>query len=376
MKFWQGFTFPFVGVVQSLTSEPDLVHPFLQLLTVRVREFIREPSAIFWVYAFPLIMVVALGTAFRTRPVEEIIVDVQSGTAANAISTALKSDKRFRVTVSPQHEADRRLQTGRTELVIRSGSIIGQPSEARPLLYEYRYDPTRPGSVLARNTVDDVLQRSAGREDVVETRNDEISLPGSRYIDFLVPGLIGMGLMGGGMWGVGFATVDLRIRKLLKRFLATPMKRPHFLGAMMLSRLLFTVPEVIVILLFSRFLFGVQVQGNWLVTGLLILAGAFQFSGIGLLVASRATTLETVSGLMNFVMIPMWIGSGIFFSPDRFPEYAQPAIRCLPLTPLISTLRDVMLEGAGISDIAGRFVVILIWGLVTVLLAVKLFRWQ
>ncbi len=358
------------------------MNPFWQLLLTRIRTFVREPSAVFWVYAFPLIMVFSLGTAFRTERVEVIAVAVTeqpSGTtgvideSVDVIVTALRSNQQFRAQLSSSEEAKTRLRTGRVELIVTVAVASDAPTG---FSVQYSFDPTRPGSLVARNTVDEVLQRTFGREDAVSTSDTKVVQPGSRYIDFLVPGLIGMGLMGGGMWGVGFATVDLRIRKLLKRFLATPMKRTHFLAAMICSRLMFTIPEVIIILVFSHWFFGVDVQGSVGTFGLLIVAGAIQFSGIGLLVASRASTMETVSGLMNAVMMPMWIASGIFFSADRFPDAVQPIVKCLPLTTLIDALRQVMLEGAGISQIGGSLLVILAWGLICFGLALKLFRWQ
>lgn len=349
------------------------MNPFWQLVLSRIRTFIREPSAVFWVYAFPLIMVFSLGTAFRSERVEEIAVDVIQGAHNESVLAALENAGRFRVRESTLEEARHRLRTGRAELII---SVDKSSQLQSGIQFGYSFDPTRPGSLVARNSVDDVLQRASGRVDAVSTSNSEIVQPGSRYIDFLVPGLIGMGLMGGGMWGVGFATVDLRIRKLLKRFVATPMKRTHFLGAMICSRLVFTIPEVLIIILFSSWIFGVHVQGSYWLLGLLIFAGAIQFSGIGLLVASRASTVETVSGLMNAVMMPMWIASGIFFSADRFPEVVQPIIKCLPLTTLIDALRLVMLEGAGIEKVALSLFVVLGWGIATFSLALKLFRWQ
>ncbi|MCA9027636.1 MAG: ABC transporter permease [Planctomycetaceae bacterium] len=345
------------------------MHPFYQLMKVRVLEFIRQPEAIFWVYVFPLIMVVALGLAFRSEPVESMAVDIQEGPAAETIKESLETDPRFRVQISNEQEARRRLRVGKAELIV----VAGESAESK---YRYLYDPTRPGSLLARNATDDVLQRAAGREDVIATSDTEVRDPGSRYIDFLIPGLIGMGLMGGGMWGVGFAIVDMRIRQLLKRFLGTPMKKNHFLAAMMCSRLLFTIPEIVVLLVFSRLIFGVQNQGCYGIVGLLVILGGFEFAGIGLLVASRAKTLEAVSGLMNLVMVPMWIGSGIFFSPDRFPDFVQPFIKLLPLTPLISALRRVMLEGVGLSALGTESSIILGWGLVTFLIALRTFRWD
>ncbi len=157
--------------------------------------------------------------------------------------------------------------------------------------------------------------------------------------------------MGGGLWGVGFVTVDMRVRKLLKRFLATPMKKTDFLLGIMISRMLFMVPEVLALLVFARYAFGVVNHGSLLAVTFLILLGAVMFSGIGLLVASRAKTIEAVSGMMNLVMVPMWIFSGIFFSSERFPDAVQPLIQALPLTPLISSLRAVMLEGKSLSEL-------------------------
>ncbi len=172
-----------------------------------------------------------------------------------------------------------------------------------------------------------MLQRAAGRLDKYQPSEREMLEPGGRYIDFLVPGLLGMSLMGGGLWGVGFVIVDMRIRKLLKRFLATPMKKRDFLAGIMLSRLIFLIPEVLFLLVFAWLAFGVAIHGSLLAVLLLVLLGAFTFSGIGLLVASRAKTMEAVSGLMNLVMLPMWMLSGIFFSSERFPEAAQPFIK-------------------------------------------------
>lgn len=343
-------------------------NPLVQMIVARVKEFWREPAAIFWVYAFPLLMMVALGLAFRDRPVESVSVDVEDGERDEVIAGALREDSRFRVAVCDADDGRRRLRVGASDLLISAPDSDGG--------YVYQYDPTRAESVLARRLADDVLQRAAGRADPVSTADREVTEPGGRYIDFLVPGLLGMGLMGGGLWGVGFAIVDLRIRKLLKRFLATPMKRSQLLMSIMASRLLFTIPEVLTLLVFARLAFGVRNFGSdWLLVGIIVL-GAAEFAGIGLLVASRAQTLETVSGLMNLVMLPLWIASGIFFSVERFPDSLQPAITVLPLTPLISALRAVMLEGVGVEALTGELAIMAVWGVATFLLALRWFRWH
>jgi ABC-type multidrug transport system permease subunit len=185
-----------------------------------------------------------------------------------------------------------------------------------------------------------------------------------------------MSLMGGGLWGVGFVTVDMRIRKVLKRFLATPMRKGDFLMGILLSRLIFMVPEILVLLLFARLAFGVIIQGSLLTLVVLILLGAMAFSGIGLLVASRARTLEAVSGWMNLVMLPMWVLSGIFFSSERFPESMQPFIKALPLTPLNEALRAVILEGTPLPQLWPQTAILAGWAVGSFVLALRWFRWN
>ncbi|MCC7083828.1 MAG: ABC transporter permease [Pirellulales bacterium] len=352
---------------------PHHYWPLWQLVRSRLTEFVREPEALFWVYGFPILMTVALGIAFRNQPVEQVVVAIIDNSSAADTQQALvstKTDERFKATILSMDVARLKLRTGKTDLVVIASHVDGT------LQYQYLFDPTRPQSVLARNAVDDQLQRSAGRKDVATTRTIKVEEPGSRYIDFLVPGLLGMSLMGGGLWGVGFVTVDMRIRKLLKRFLATPMKKSHFLAAIMISRLTFMVPEVLIILIFARYAFHVVNHGSVAAVIVLILLGAFTFSGIGLLVASRAKTLEAVSGLMNLVMLPMWIMSGIFFSSERFPEAFQPIVQALPLTPLIDALRAVMLEGASLASQTSRLLALAAWGSITFVLSLRLFRWR
>jgi ABC-type multidrug transport system permease subunit len=349
--------------------------PVTQLVISRLREFLREPEAVFWVYGFPILMTVGLGIAFQSRPVERSSVVIVDGPAAAATKDALlpaEMPERFDVKVLQGDEARRQLRTGRTDVVVDPNTT---PAGIKPE-YMYQFDPTRSESVLGRKAVDDQLQRAAGREDVADVTLVEIDEPGGRYIDFLVPGLLGMSLMGGGLWGVGFVTVDLRVRKLLKRFLATPMKKTDFLLGIMISRMIFMVPEVLALVVFARYAFGVVNHGSTVAVTFLILLGAFMFSGIGLLAASRAKTIEAVSGIMNLVMVPMWIFSGIFFSSERFPSAVQPFIQALPLTPLISTLRSVMLEGASLSELMAPIAIMAAWAIISFALALRLFRWR
>jgi ABC-2 type transport system permease protein len=337
--------------------------PLWELIVARIKEFHRTPHAIFWVYGFPLMMAAALGVAFQNRRIDKIRVDVQDHGTEELLS-ALAADTRLEVTEVPFAEARRRLARARSDVII----VSGNPSE-------FVYDPNRAESVLARAAAENAMLK-AKAPSASPARDLTIEEPGGRYIDFLIPGLIGMNVMGGGLWGIGFVIVDMRIRKLLKRFIATPMRRTDFLLALAISRLIFTAIEVLILLVFAYLAFNVGVRGRVLDLVALIVLGASTFAGIGLLVACRATTTEAVSGLMNLVMLPMWLLSGVFFSSERFPDAIQPIIKALPLTALNDALRSIMLDGASLASQWREISVLVAWGTISFVLALRWFRWN
>lgn len=340
--------------------------PIGQLMLSNIRGYLREPEAIFWTYGFPLLMVIGLGIAFDSSRENEILVDVVAGSGAEKIVAAIGDDPSFRIRVAAPEEAALRLRRNRTLVVARI-------DEAG--VFRYRYDPSNPDSRRARDALDDALQRTAGRKDPLLVEDETTTVPGARYVDFLVPGLIGMNLMGGGMWGVGFMLVDMRIKKLLKRILGTPMRRPQFLYALVGTRVLFFVPEVFVLLVAAHWIFGVPIHGSLGAILLVALMGCLSFAGLGLLAASRAQRIETISGILNVVMLPMWLCSGVFFSAERFPDAMQPFIQALPLTQLINALRAVILEGMPLVSQSLPLAVLAAWAAVSFLLALRWFRW-
>lgn len=340
-------------------------HPLVELTTARFREFLREPEAVFWVFAFPVIMSCALGIAFRSRGQEPVIAGVAELAGADAIVAALEQRGEFTVRRIPPGEVDRAVRDGRAPVVV----IPGTPPS-------YAFDQARAESQVARLAVDAALQRAAGRTDVFVPVQQPVSAVGSRYIDWLVPGLLGMNIMGTGLWGVGFSIVQARTKKLLKRLVSTPMSKTHYLLAHILSRLAFLGLETTVIMGFAWLAFDVRVYGSLAALGVLSFFGALAFGGLGLLLASRARTIEAVSGLMNLVMLPMWVLSGIFFASTNFPDAMQPFIHALPLTALIDGLRGVVNEGRTLAELAPEIGIMTAWGTVSFGVALKLFRWQ
>jgi len=342
---------------------------YRHLLWARILELKREPEVVFWVFIFPLLLAAGLGIAFRNKPADITSVVVIEGAGAQKTLAMLQSSSAHstvRATVLDRAAALKGFHFGKYDLAIEANPDGG---------YTYYYDPARPESVLSRAEIDAALQSAAGRKDALATSSQSSSEPGSRYIDFLIPGLLGMNLMNSGMWGVGFALVEMRQRKLLKRFVATPMRRSDFLLALTSSRLILMVIEVGLLLGFGVLVFHMRVQGSILSVILLGSLGAVAFGGVGLLTACRAQKIETVSGLINVVMMPMWIFSGVFFSYDRFPVIAHPFIKALPLTALNDALRATILEGATLSSQSGRLLVLAVWGGVSFILALRWFRW-
>src|SRR5579872_24050 len=342
---------------------------YAHLLLARMRELQREPEVIFWVFVFPLLLALGLGVAFRNKPADVAPVAIVSGPGAQHALQLLQA--------SPQHsaihaevladpQALKGFRLGKYALVIEP-----KPDGS----FQYRYDPARPESVLALDQIDDALQTAAGRRDPLSSSAKVSSEPGARYIDFLIPGLLGMNVMNAAMWGIGFALVEMRQRKLLKRYLATPMRRSDFLLALTSSRLVLMLIEVGLLLGFGVLVFHMRVLGSLATILLVGTVGALSFEGVGLVTACRAEKIESVSGLINLVMLPMWVFSGVFFSYERFPAVVQPFIKALPLTALNDALRATILEGAPLTAQGGRILIMAIWGVISFALALKWFRW-
>jgi ABC-type multidrug transport system permease subunit len=340
----------------------------VQLTRVRYREFFREPEAVFWVFIFPVLLAAGLGIAFRNQtPERTSVAVVNTGPEAPRLADALRHASGLDVSVLTDSASTEALRVGNV-------ALVAVPSFGGEV--DYRYDDSRPESRTARLLVNEALQRAAGRRDPVTVREQLVREPGARYIDFLVPGLLGMNLMGSGIWGLGFAIVDARKKRLLKRLIATPMSRTQYLASFVLSRLTLLVIEVGLLLGFGVLVFGVPLRGSLTLLLTICLVSSLAFASLGLLIASRPQTIEGASGLMNLVMLPMWIFSGVFFSASRFPEQIQPLIQALPLTAVIDALRANILRGAGWHSVAGELAVISAWMVGSFLLALKLFRWR
>ena len=320
-----------------------------QLTMVRFKLILREPEAIFWIFIFPILLAVGLGIAFRNRPADVL----QVGATTAQLTQALASDKGLTAATMDEAAGTHALATG--------GILV--LAIQRPDGVAYKYDDTNPDARTARMVADRAIQTAAGRREAVRAENELVHETGARYIDFVVPGLLGMNLMGSAMWGLGFAIVEARQKKLLKRLVASPMPR-------------WLVIEVAAFLGFARLVFGVPFRGSLVELGFLCLLTSLAFSALGLLVSSRARTMEAASGLMNLVMLPMWILSGVFFSATRFPAMIQPVVRALPLTAAIDALRGNMLQGMNLGQMIAPVGILLAWFVAPFAVSLRIFRWR
>jgi ABC-type multidrug transport system permease subunit len=346
-------------------SQATRLNPQLELTKMRLREFLREPGILFWVFAFPLLMAFGLGVAFRSKPAEKPHVAVVRG-GNQPLTEALLRSPRLASEVKDEAEARRDLARSKIDVIVKFDH--GNPS--------YIFDSTQEKGPTARLVVDDVLQRAAGRADPLPVREVTASAPGSRYIDFLLPGLVGMNLMGTSMWGVGYNLVVARKRRLLRRFAVTPMRRPQFLMSYFYARSLFLLLEIGMLLLFGYFVFGTIIRGSIASYFAMGILGAASFAGISLLIGARVENTESANGWMNLVQLPMWVLSGAFFSYERFPTWLHGIIRALPLTALNDGLRAIANDGLSLAATWPQIGVLVAWGLIGFFIALRTFRWQ
>lgn len=340
-----------------------------ELTRVRVLSFIREPEAVFWVFVFPVVLATVLGFAFRSGEPEPSKVALVDAAGADALLDAFALDEHLDVQkFESREEAFTLLRKAAVDAMVEPAPEPGAPPTVS-------FEPNRPQAATAQLRIMRALRLSEGQQDPPLTL-EPVEEKGSRYVDFLFPGLIGMNLMGTGMWGIGFAIADVRRKKFLKRLLVTPMRRSNFFLSFMLSRLVFLALELAVLTAFGAWALGVPFRGDVLSFTLVSLLGAATFAGMGILVASRARTIEGVSGLMNLVMVPMWLGSGVFFSYERFPDWLHPVLKALPLTALNDALRAVMIDGGSIAGLGLELAILAAWCVGSFVVALRIFRWQ
>jgi ABC-2 type transport system permease protein len=328
----------------------------IQLILVHFKTFFREPAILFWAVLFPIIMVWVLGVAFSNKGESLRTVYV---TGESAIPEKITGEKvlgketgnvyRVKFQRASEQEAIRAIKRGLITLFIevKEDSLI------------YHFDPLNSDAQLTHL----ILERSIAEVRTKNTSIDPLETHGTRYIDFLIPGMIALGIMNSCIWGIGWTLVESRMKKLLRRMVATPLKKPVFFTSHIIVRIILGTLETILLILFSYFYFGTRITG------------IFAFAGIAILMASRTSKTEVANGLVNAVTLPMMILSGIFFNYHNFPDWAIPIIQVLPLTLVADSIRSIFIEGAGFMEVLRPVIILCAIGLVTFTTGLKVFKW-
>jgi ABC-2 type transport system permease protein len=361
------------------------------LITSYFRELFRQPEVLFWGVIFPILMALGLGIAFTQKANVEkhiaVIVNQQQPSSDLQFEDFLKN-RTEKIKENNKNEyklviKDKKL--GNTtfffqEVNWKEATILLKRGEISLIVEEttngikYHFDPVSPDGQLTYLALSRLVQNK-------ETYNDEsnvepLTVKGTRYIDFFIPGLIAMGVMMSSVWGSSFGIIDRRAKKLLRRMIATPMKKSHFLISLLVGRTTMNFLEACLLFFFAYLVFGITIQGSVLALILIFLVSNFAFAGIAFLISSRTASTEAGNGLINAVLTPMIVLSGIFFSYHNFPDVIIPIIKILPLTLLADSVRSIFIEGAGFQEIAIPFFVLTGMGIVFFSLGLKMFKWH
>lgn len=340
-----------------------------ELTKGRWREFRREPSAFFFVLFMPILWMAILGFAFSSSAPERYGVgwlkSPERTITAGAALAALRADPRLSVTEGTMDELLPYLKRGDLQL------ITAMPDAEA----EYSFDPVNRVSGHARAYVDGVIQRAAGRRDPVVTQDQPMTITGTRYIDFLVPGLMALSIMTSSLFGTGMLIVSNRRENLLKRYLATPMRPVEYIISHLFGRSFILAMEVVTILFASFAMFRFQVAGSYLSLAVFAVLGAGSFTTLAILCGSRTANPATMNGMTNLISIPMMLVSGVWFSRANFPEWISEAARFLPLSALVDGLRRIALEGASLGSLTHEIAVLTAYLLAATIAASRTFKW-
>ncbi len=358
-------------------------HPLFRLTIAAIKEYLREPGAIFWSFGFPILMAIGLGVAFSGN--QEIVHGVAlvpgNETSDTLVNSRLLNNHTVKDTTVVREFSGKQGVTryifhitswDEAEIMLKRGKISSILTEKNNAI-QYHYDPVSPeGELIQMQLSNFFATGSLGRN----TESIEpIDTKGLRYIDFLIPGLIAMGIMMSIMWGVCYSLIEKRSKKLLRRMVATPMKKAHYLISQITSRIIVTLLETIIILIFAHYFFGILVQGSILALFAVFIAGNLCFFGFSILISSRTANTQVGNGLISFVTTPMLVLSGIFFSYQNFPDWAVSIIKFLPLTILVDDLRSIVNEGAGFLNILDGFAILSVTGTLTFFIGLRMYKW-
>ncbi len=369
-----------------------------QLFMALLREIIREPGVLFWGILFPILMALGLGIAFSKKAdvTRKVAIIKNEGQPASQKGDSLlnaflenscvkkssdeKGEWKWQYTIADEKLGNSiflfyEMEWDEAMVLLKRGTINVMIT-AMEEKAEYHFDPMNSDAEITFLKLSSII----GKGEIVSALSNSVIRPltvtGTRYIDFLVPGLMSLGVMMSCMWGISYGIIEKRSKKLLRRMVATPMKKSHFLIALISVRLTMNFFESLVLFIFALLAFKMTIQGDITALILIFIAGNIAFSGLAVFVSSHTSNTEVGNGLINFVVTPMMVLSGIFFSYQNFPEWSLPVIKNLPLTMLADGMRSIFNEGAGYSEVALPVTILTFTGIGFFIAGLKIFKWH
>lgn len=358
----------------------------LELIIVQFKEFFREPGILFWSFLFPILMALGLGFAFSEKPIKyKTVAYVEANTsdvhefkgymdkngvkrsAQNTYEFDFGSEKtgftKYKVCVVSWEQAVKMLKQGKVDLIMdeKEGKI------------QYNYDPLNSEAQLTYLQLTGFF--SGNQIKTQEVQIKPLTQKGTRYIDFLIPGLLAMNLMMSTMWGISYNLIEKRSRKLLRRLIATPMKQSDFLIAQLIARFALSFIEAVILFTFAKLFFQIPVEGSLFTAIVIFTAGMICFTGLAILSSCRVSNTNVGNGIVNLVVMPMMIMSGIFFSYHGFPDFMIPIIQKLPLTMIADSIRGVFIEGSTLQELLSPILILTSSGIIFLAIGLKLFKW-
>jgi ABC-2 type transport system permease protein len=364
------------------------VRAMLAITKASLRAIFRSPSAVVFSFVFPFVFIIVFGFIGNNggATVYKIVIDKTSDTS-NAFFDSLKLSKRIKIV------------SFATEAELQDNIVKGKISGILKIKKSGVENPEFIYTINSSNASDDKWPQLLPILEAISNKVSNNKYPGRpvfavadfnykrditevreyKTIDFILPGQLGFSLLSSGVFGVAFMFFNLRNTLVLKRFFATPISRTHIILGEGLSRVIFQMVTAIVIILAGYYIFGFTlVHGFRTLMEMLLLSfiGLVIFMGLGFIVSGMAKSDSTIPPLANLITLPQFLLGGTFFSVEAFPKWLQPISKALPLTHLNTAMRAVAFEGQNLWDVRTEIGILLLWGIIVYIVAIKVFKWE
>ncbi len=353
--------------------------PAVTLSVASLKMYLRNRSALFFTLFVPLLIMAIFGVLnFGSGVAVDIgIVDRAHNQVSDTLLGNLRHIPAVKLHTGALDGERQALERGDRALVVVLETSLGQGSAALPAYYNQgKPQEAQAAQAIMARFLDEASFRVAGIRPAFAIDAQPVKSRNLTYVDFLIPGIIAMSIMQMGIFSVAFAFVQLKQRGVLRRLMATPMRVSDFLAAQVLTRLVMGALQVAMLLAVGLWFFHLHFVGNVLVVLLVGIAGAAIFIAIGFAISGVAKNEETAAPLTNLIAMPMMFLSGVFFPRGSMPGWLQVVTQYLPLTYVADALRQISIDGATLWEVRWDLVGMAAWLAISVLLAVRLFRWE